>query len=174
VHGGYAAALLDSACGCAVHSGLNGQQPIRRWSSRSPTTARSRRVIRASANATRLPIETTLPSARTGPVVRRRRAAVRIGHVDAARVRAKELTHPDTHPDPCADRDLGPGALDALRAPGRWFRPARRSSGALRPNITWNAVLYGNMMLCEHHIIECYSCLISRLIGIAGTTVICL
>jgi uncharacterized protein (TIGR00369 family) len=26
VHGGYAAALLDSACGCAVHSSLNGQQ----------------------------------------------------------------------------------------------------------------------------------------------------
>jgi len=55
-------------------------------------------VIRASANATRLPIETTLPSARTGPVVRRRRAAVRIGHVDAALFEAKELTHPDTHP----------------------------------------------------------------------------
>jgi uncharacterized protein (TIGR00369 family) len=26
VHGGYAATLLDSACGCAVHSSLNGQQ----------------------------------------------------------------------------------------------------------------------------------------------------
>src|SRR5437879_11984506 len=26
VHGGYAAALLDSACGCAVHSSLNAQQ----------------------------------------------------------------------------------------------------------------------------------------------------
>jgi uncharacterized protein (TIGR00369 family) len=26
VHGGYAATLLDSACGCAVHASLNGQQ----------------------------------------------------------------------------------------------------------------------------------------------------
>ena len=26
VHGGYSAALLDSACGCAVHSSLSGQQ----------------------------------------------------------------------------------------------------------------------------------------------------
>jgi uncharacterized protein (TIGR00369 family) len=26
VHGGYAATLLDSACGCAVHSSLNGRQ----------------------------------------------------------------------------------------------------------------------------------------------------
>jgi uncharacterized protein (TIGR00369 family) len=26
VHGGYAATLLDSACGCAVHSCLNAQQ----------------------------------------------------------------------------------------------------------------------------------------------------
>jgi len=26
VHGGYAATLLDSACGCAVHSALNAQQ----------------------------------------------------------------------------------------------------------------------------------------------------
>jgi uncharacterized protein (TIGR00369 family) len=26
VHGGYAATLLDSACGCAVHSSLNGHQ----------------------------------------------------------------------------------------------------------------------------------------------------
>jgi len=26
VHGGYAAALLDSACGCAVHSTLSAQQ----------------------------------------------------------------------------------------------------------------------------------------------------
>jgi uncharacterized protein (TIGR00369 family) len=26
VHGGYAATLLDSACGCAVHSSLNGLQ----------------------------------------------------------------------------------------------------------------------------------------------------
>jgi uncharacterized protein (TIGR00369 family) len=26
VHGGYAATLLDSACGCAVHASLNGEQ----------------------------------------------------------------------------------------------------------------------------------------------------
>ena len=32
VHGGYAATLLDSASGCAVHSRSRHRRPIRRWS----------------------------------------------------------------------------------------------------------------------------------------------
>ena len=32
VHGGYAATLLDSACGCAVHSASLHHRPTRLWS----------------------------------------------------------------------------------------------------------------------------------------------
>jgi len=40
VHGGYAATLLDSACGCAVHASLGTQQSYSTLGSRSRTTRR--------------------------------------------------------------------------------------------------------------------------------------
>ena len=38
VHGGYAATLLDSACGCAVHSRLSANQAYTTLELKSPTT----------------------------------------------------------------------------------------------------------------------------------------
>jgi acyl-coenzyme A thioesterase PaaI-like protein len=40
LHGGYAATLLDSAMGCAVHSCLKADRPTRRWTSMSPIIVR--------------------------------------------------------------------------------------------------------------------------------------
>ena len=97
IHGGYTAAILDSACGCAVHSLLSATQS---YTTLELKVSYHRALTKDSGEIKA--VGSVLSRGRTrrvfrGEAVRQPRASVRLGDLDAAAVRQESLT-PPRHP----------------------------------------------------------------------------
>ena len=100
VHGGYAATLLDSALGCAVHTTLARRaSATRRWRSRRSSCGRSPATPAASAAR---PRSSTAAAARRPP----RRALIDADDRQAARPRDRDLHDHRAEPSEARSREL--------------------------------------------------------------------